>query len=80
MTAETYTEVERRAYNEGREAFHAKVDYFSCPYMRPPRDLYTLCAWTQGWLDAEGAPGLKSERLDAMYGDHDNPEQSAEIL
>jgi hypothetical protein len=54
--AETYTEAERLAYEEGREAYKARVDYFDSPHMRQsPRDLYTLCAWTAGWLAAEAA-------------------------
>lgn len=52
--SEPYTPEEQRAYDEGRAAYKADVDYFSCPYMRPPRDIFLLCAWTEGWLAEAG--------------------------
>ena len=54
-TAEhTYTAEERAAFDEGREAYRAKVDYFDCVYMRQqPRNLYLLAAWSEGRLSAE---------------------------
>lgn len=53
-TKYAYSEAEMHAYNEGFQARKDGVDYFDSPYMRQtPRNLYTLTAWTQGWLDAE---------------------------
>jgi hypothetical protein len=36
------------------------------------RDLYLLCAWSEGFLSVDAMPRLESERLDELTGDVDD--------
>jgi hypothetical protein len=48
-----YTPEEQKAYDEGRAAQESGADFFSSPYMQPPRNLPLLCAWSTGFVEAE---------------------------
>jgi hypothetical protein len=69
----TYTTQEQSAYNEGREAFRNKIDFFDSPYMvRENRRLGLLSAFSSGWTDeeagrvAEEAVGVISEYVEEL--------------
>jgi hypothetical protein len=48
-----WTPEEQRCYDEGRAACEKGEDFFSSPYMKPPRNLSLLCAWSTGYVEAE---------------------------